>query len=140
MATLRPCKQLPLRSLANLSPRRPRALAAPLAATLWNSLVLPPSPAPPSPLPATATGFCAFPPDSPALGRTIRRNGHTARRHAEAGRVTQRLPVTPHCEYCLPTACQGRRWVYVPPPQAKGTSLVLLLHRESVVIAQLILV
>lgn len=70
MATLRPYKQLPLLSLANMSPRRPRALAAPLAATLWNSLVLPPSPAPPSPLPATATGFCAFPPESPALGRT----------------------------------------------------------------------
>lgn len=70
MATLRPYKQPPLLSLANMSPRRPRALAAPLAATLWNSLVLPPSPAPPSPLPAIATGFCAFPPESPALGRT----------------------------------------------------------------------
>ncbi|MEJ1269280.1 hypothetical protein NN561_000089 [Cricetulus griseus] len=49
MATLRPYKQLPPLSLASASPRRPRALAAPLAATLWNSLVLPPSPAPPSP-------------------------------------------------------------------------------------------
>ncbi|XP_049996010.1 inverted formin-2-like [Alexandromys fortis] len=105
MATLRPYKQLPLLSLANMSPRRPRALAAPLAATLWNSFVLPPSPAPPSPLPATATGFCAFPPESPALGRTAGtrlppeappprvRNVHTARRHTEEGRVTQRLPL-----------------------------------------------
>jgi hypothetical protein len=70
MATPRPHKQLPLLSLASTSPRRPRALAAPLAATLWNSLVLPPSPAPPSPLPATEIRLCAFPPEGPALGLT----------------------------------------------------------------------
>lgn len=67
MATPRPHKQLPPLSLASTSPGRPRALAAPLAASLWNSLVLPPSPAPPSPLPATEIRLCAFPPEGPAL-------------------------------------------------------------------------
>lgn len=68
MATPRPYKQLPLLPLVRVSPRRPRALTPLSGGNSLRTPSWPPSPAPHSSLPATASRLRAFPPEGPAQG------------------------------------------------------------------------